>query len=161
MFAFYKATIMPMVRWSSERAGFPLDLKNIRNPVQIVPSRVLDRIGVPDFEIDDSFIYPDHMRKEAEAKDAARKRTPTPKPSEFAISLAAYIQTVIGRVLCVVKNRKSKSATKRKVILTQRIPFMSLLDSLLRHFRSLIRKFMGDRFPLNDKFRTGLCLNNL
>jgi RNA polymerase subunit RPABC4/transcription elongation factor Spt4 len=34
------------------------------------------------------------MRKEAEAKDAVRKRTPTPKPSEFAISLAAYIQTI-------------------------------------------------------------------
>jgi hypothetical protein len=36
------------------------------------------------------------MRKEAEAKDAARKRTPTPKPSEFAISLTTYIQTVTG-----------------------------------------------------------------
>jgi hypothetical protein len=36
-----------------------------------------------------------HRNPEAEAKDAARKRTPTPKPSEFAISLAAYIQTII------------------------------------------------------------------
>jgi hypothetical protein len=85
---FYKATMIPMVRSGFEKAGFLLDLENIRNPVQIVPSRVLDRIGVPDFEIDDSLIYLDHMRKEAEAKDAARKRTPTPKPSEFAINWA-------------------------------------------------------------------------
>jgi hypothetical protein len=54
----------------------------------------MDRIGVPDFEIDDSFIYADNMRKEVEAKDAAGKRTPIPKPREFAINLAAYIQTV-------------------------------------------------------------------
>jgi hypothetical protein len=36
------------------------------------------------------------MRKEAEAKDAARKPAPTSKPSEFTISLVAYIQTVTG-----------------------------------------------------------------
>jgi hypothetical protein len=36
------------------------------------------------------------MRKEAEAKDTDRKGTPTHKPSKFTISLAAYIQTVIG-----------------------------------------------------------------
>jgi hypothetical protein len=33
------------------------------------------------------------MRKEAEVKDSACKCMPTPKPSEFAISLTAYIQT--------------------------------------------------------------------
>jgi hypothetical protein len=73
-----------------------LDLESIRNPVQIVPSRVLDRIGVLDLEIDDLFICPDHVRKEAEVKNTARKSTPTPKQSEFAISLAVYIQTIIG-----------------------------------------------------------------
>jgi hypothetical protein len=96
LLVFDKATIIPMVLWSFERSGFLLDLENIRNPVQIVLSRALDRSGVSDFEIDDSFIYPDHMRKEAEVKVAARKRAPTPKPSEFAISLAAYIQTITG-----------------------------------------------------------------
>jgi hypothetical protein len=41
------------------------------------------------------------MTNEADAKNAARKRTPTPKPSEFAISLAACIQTVTGtHLLC-------------------------------------------------------------
>jgi hypothetical protein len=51
LLAFYKATIIPMVRWSFERAGFLLDIENIRNPVQIVPSRVLVRISIPNFEI--------------------------------------------------------------------------------------------------------------
>jgi hypothetical protein len=88
LLVFHKANMKPVVRWSFERAGFMLDLENIRNPVQIVPSRVLDRIGVSDFEIDDWFISLDHMRKEAKMKDAARKRTPTPKPGELAISLA-------------------------------------------------------------------------
>jgi hypothetical protein len=63
LLAFYRATIIPMVRWRFERAGFLLDLENIRNPVQIVPRRVLDRIGVPNFEIGNSFIHPDQMRK--------------------------------------------------------------------------------------------------
>jgi hypothetical protein len=96
LLAFYKATIIAMVRWSFERAGFLLDLEKIRFLVRIVPSKILDRIGVPDFEIDDSFIYPDHMRKEAEVKDVTRKRLRTPKPSEFAISLAANIHTITG-----------------------------------------------------------------
>jgi hypothetical protein len=80
--AFDKATIIPMVCWSFERVVFLLDLENIRSPVQIVPSRVLDQINVSDFEIGDSFIYPDHMRKEVQVKDA-HKLTPTPKLSEF------------------------------------------------------------------------------
>jgi hypothetical protein len=75
-----------VVRWSFERAEFLLDLETIKNPVLIVPSRVLDRIGAPNLEIDDSFVYPDHMSKEVRVEDAARKRAPTPKPSEFAIS---------------------------------------------------------------------------
>jgi hypothetical protein len=72
------------------------DLDNIRNPVQIDPSRVLDRISVPDSEPDDSFIDPDQMTKKGPARDAPRKREPTPKPSGFAISLAAYIQAPAG-----------------------------------------------------------------
>jgi hypothetical protein len=62
----------------------------------------MNRIGALGFETNDSFIYSDHLRKETEEKDAARRRTPTPKQGEFAISLAAYIQTVTGTCpLCV------------------------------------------------------------
>jgi hypothetical protein len=96
LLAFYKATIIPMVRWSFERGGFLLDLDDIRNPVQIDPSRVLARIALPDSEFDESFISPAEMRKDAEGMNAARKRSPAPKPSDFAISLAAYIQAAVG-----------------------------------------------------------------
>jgi hypothetical protein len=134
LLAFDKATIILMVRWSFERVGFLLDLENIRNTVQIVPSRVLDRIGLPDSEIDDSFTYPGHMRKDAEAMDAARKCTPTPKPSEFAISLAAYIQTkTVTCPLCgyeeedQVSNEKESDSNETDLIhITFRLAFMTL-----------------------------------
>jgi hypothetical protein len=90
--AFYKTTIIPMIRWSFEWAEFLIDRGDIRNPVQIEPSRVLTRIAVPDVELDDPFIYPDQMRKEFEGMNTVRKYAPTPKSSDFAISLAAYIQ---------------------------------------------------------------------
>jgi hypothetical protein len=73
LLAFYKATILPMVRSSFKRDGFLVDLDDIRNPVQIDPSRVLARIALPDSEFDGSFIDPAEMRKDAEGMNAARK----------------------------------------------------------------------------------------
>jgi hypothetical protein len=149
LLAFYKATIILMVAWSFERAGFLLDLENIRNPVQIAPSRVLDRIGVSDFEIDDSFIYPDHMGKKAEAKGAARKCTPTPKPSEFAMSVAAYIQIVIGTCpLCDHEEEEQVSNEEESDSNSTDPPHVTFVTL------SLIQKFMDDHFPLNNEFCT-------
>jgi hypothetical protein len=88
LLAFCKATMIPMIRWSFERAGFLLDLTDIRNPVQIEPSRVLAQIALPDVELDDSVIDPDQMRKGVEHMNAPRKCVPTPKPSDFPISFA-------------------------------------------------------------------------
>jgi hypothetical protein len=84
------------VRWSFGRARFLLDLDNIRNPVRIDPSRLLDRISVPYFELDDTFIYPDQMTKENPPINGPRKREPIPRLSEFAISSAAYNQATAG-----------------------------------------------------------------
>jgi hypothetical protein len=50
LLAFYKAAIIPLVRWNFKRAGFLLDIENLRNPVQIAPIRFLDRTGVPTFK---------------------------------------------------------------------------------------------------------------
>jgi hypothetical protein len=115
---------IPMVRWIIQRGGCPLDL-GIRNPVQTDPSRALDLISVPDFELDDSLIYPDQMTKESPARNSLRKREPTPKPSEFAISLAAYIRQQPGRVQCVA------TVKKRKSIPIQRTRLSSLFDHQL------------------------------
>jgi hypothetical protein len=96
LFAFYKATMIPMIRWSFERAGFLLDLSGIRNPVQIDPNRALAQIAVPDVERDDSVIDPDQMRKTVDDMNAARKCVPTPKPSDFPISFTVSIQVTSG-----------------------------------------------------------------
>jgi hypothetical protein len=101
LLVFYKATIVPMVHWSFEGAGFLHNEDNIRNPVQIGSNRVLARIAVPGHELNDSFIYPDQIRKEVESKNAPRKRALFPNPREFALSLAAYVQAAVGtRPLC-------------------------------------------------------------
>jgi hypothetical protein len=128
--AFYKATIIPMVRWSFERAGFLLDLNDIRNPVQIEPSRVLGRFAVPELELDDAFIYPDEMQKEVEGMNATRKRAATPKPSDFAISLAAYIQAAAGTCpLCGHEEEDAGSEEESDSNETNPIPL--LVDQLL------------------------------
>jgi hypothetical protein len=56
-----------MVRWSFKRAEFLRDLDDIRNPVQIPPSRVLAQIALPDSEFDDSFISPAYIQAAARA----------------------------------------------------------------------------------------------
>jgi hypothetical protein len=124
LLAFYKATIVPMVRWSFEPGGFLLDLDDIRNPVEIDPTRVLTRIALLDSEFDDSFIYPVKMRKNAEGMNAARKLAPAPKPSDFAISLAACIQVAAGTCpLCgheeeeEFSNEKESDASKKHPLL--------------------------------------------
>jgi hypothetical protein len=122
-----------MVRWSFERAGFPFDLENVRPPVQIFLSRVLDRIAFPDFEIDESFINPDHMRKEAKVKDPAGKCMLTPKASEYPINSAAHIQTRTGTCpLCgheeekrVSHEEKSEANETDPVRVTFRLAFVT------------------------------------
>jgi RNA polymerase subunit RPABC4/transcription elongation factor Spt4 len=52
------------------------------------------------------------MRKEPEAKDVARKCTPIPKPSEFAISLAAYVQTETG--MCPLCGHEEEAQVNNK-----------------------------------------------
>jgi hypothetical protein len=97
LLALDKVMIIPIVRWSLERAGCLPDLSNMRNLVQIDANRVLTRIAVPSFERDDSFIDPDQMRNEVEAMTTAHKWAPTPKPRDFAISFAACIQAARKR----------------------------------------------------------------
>jgi hypothetical protein len=41
LLAFYKATIVPMVKWSFLRAGFRLNPDNLMDPVTVIPSQIL------------------------------------------------------------------------------------------------------------------------
>jgi hypothetical protein len=58
LLAFYKSTIIPMVRWSFERAGFRLNSDNLLSPLTVDPTPALDRLDVPELSFDDAFAYP-------------------------------------------------------------------------------------------------------
>jgi hypothetical protein len=61
LLVFYKSTIIPMVRWSFERAGFRLNSDNLLSPLTIDPTSVLDPLDVPELPLDDPFAYPDQL----------------------------------------------------------------------------------------------------
>jgi hypothetical protein len=61
LLAFYKSTIILMVRWNFERAGFRLNSDNLLSPLTLDPTPVLDRFDVSEFLFDDAFIYPDQL----------------------------------------------------------------------------------------------------
>jgi hypothetical protein len=87
--------------------GFPYDLNDFGNLVQIDPNRVLVRAIIRDFEPDKSFSYVDPLRKEFEANSPVRKLAPVLKPSEFSVSLAVHTQATAGTCpLCVHKEEE-------------------------------------------------------
>jgi hypothetical protein len=59
--AFYKSTIIPMVRWSFELAGFHSNSDHLLSLLTVDPTSVLDRLDVPELPFDDSFVYPDQL----------------------------------------------------------------------------------------------------
>jgi hypothetical protein len=60
LLAFYKSTIIPMVRWGFEPAGFRLNSDNLLSLLTVDPTPVLDRLDVPELPFDDAFVYPDN-----------------------------------------------------------------------------------------------------
>ena len=93
--AFYKATIIPMVRWSFSRAGFRLDPHNLFAPLTVNPAEVLDRLKVPDISLE-SFVSLGQEEDLSSTISSDHRRIRIPRPSEFAISLKAYADTVTG-----------------------------------------------------------------
>jgi hypothetical protein len=48
-----------MIRWSFVRADFFLKPENLLDPVGVNGTRVLERIEVPEFPVDEAFMYPE------------------------------------------------------------------------------------------------------
>jgi hypothetical protein len=94
LLAFCKGAITPAARWGFERTGLLVDADNIRNPIQIGASIILDRISVPAFN--DVCISPSQMREEAANKNATHKRTPIPKSNQFIIRMVVCIKVATG-----------------------------------------------------------------
>jgi hypothetical protein len=93
--AFYKATIIPMVRWSFIRAGLFLKLDDLFGPLTVNPAAVIDRIALPEIAIE-HFVAPETTRSPLSTDRSVRRRDQIPGPIEFAVSLRAYIDNVSG-----------------------------------------------------------------
>jgi hypothetical protein len=97
LLAFYKNTIILMVRWNFERAGFRLTSDNRLSPVTFDPTPVLDRLDVPELPFDDAFVSPDQLDPQRLQLTAQRRRQRSLGPAQFAISLMAYVDATIGK----------------------------------------------------------------
>jgi hypothetical protein len=95
--AFYKNTIIPMVRWSFERAGFCLNSDNLLSPLTVDPTPVLDRLDVPELPFDDAFVYQDQLDPQRLQLTAQCRRQRISGPAQFAINLMAYVDATVGK----------------------------------------------------------------
>jgi hypothetical protein len=97
LLAFDKSMIIPMVRWSFERAGSRLNSDNLLSPLTVDPTPVLDRLDVPELPFDDTFVYTDQQNPRR--LTAQRRRQRIPGPAQFAINLMAYVDATVGKYL--------------------------------------------------------------
>jgi hypothetical protein len=110
LLAFYKSTIIPMIRWSFERAGLHLNPDDLMGPLTINPGPVLQRLEVPELSFDDAFVYPEQLGRQQAQGTPRHRRQPIPGPTEFAISLMAYVDATIGKCpLCGHKEDEGSS----------------------------------------------------
>jgi hypothetical protein len=99
LLAFYKSTIIPMVRWSFERAGFRLNSDNLLSLLTVDPTPILDRLNVPGLPFDDAFVYPDQLDSQRLRLTAQRRRQRISGPAQFAINRLAYVDATVGKCL--------------------------------------------------------------
>jgi hypothetical protein len=97
LLAFYKNTIIPMVRWSFERAGFRLNSDNLLSPLIVDPTPVLDRLDVPELLLDDAFVHPGQLDAQRLPLTAQRRRQRIPGSAQFAINLMTHLDATVGK----------------------------------------------------------------
>jgi hypothetical protein len=93
--AFYKATIIPMVRWSFIQAGFRPNPKNLLAPLTVTPADVLNRIAMPEVTFKE-YIFTPTTQAALPAGRAGNQHAPIPRPTDFAVNLKAYVDKVAG-----------------------------------------------------------------
>jgi hypothetical protein len=97
LLAFYKSTIVPMFRWSFERAGFRLNSDNRPSSLTVDPTPVHDRPDVPELLLDDAFVYPDQLDPQRPKLTMQRRRQRIPGSAQVAINLMAYVGATVGK----------------------------------------------------------------
>jgi hypothetical protein len=95
LLAFYKATIIPLVRWSFVRGGLHLNPQDLFAPLTVTTDEVLDRITSPEMRLED-LVFPQASETSGAAGQATRRRARMPRPTDFAISLPAYLNALVG-----------------------------------------------------------------
>jgi hypothetical protein len=96
LLALYKSTIIPMVRWSFERAAFRLNSDNLLSHLTGDSIPVLDRLDVLELPFDGAFGYPDQLDPQRLQLTAQRGRQRIRGPAQFVINLMAYIDATVG-----------------------------------------------------------------
>jgi hypothetical protein len=110
LLAFYKSTVIPMIWWSFERAGFRLNSDSLLSPLTVDPTLVLDRVDVLGLPFDGAFVYPDQLDLQRLQLTAQRRRQRIPGPAQFAINLMAYVNATLGKCpLCGHEERDQSS----------------------------------------------------
>jgi hypothetical protein len=123
LLAFYKTAIIPMVRWSFERAGFRLNSDNLLSPLTVDPTPILDRFDVPELPFDDAFVYPDQLNPQRLQLTAQRRRRRIPGPAQFAISLMAHVDANVRKcLLCGHEEVSSPLMRKKKTLIKSSAP---------------------------------------
>jgi hypothetical protein len=74
LIVFYQSTVIPMVRWSFERAWFCLNSSDLLGAVTIDPIHVPERIDVAEFPFEDALLYPEWLRPEQLQESEPRRR---------------------------------------------------------------------------------------
>jgi hypothetical protein len=97
LLAFDKSTIIPIVQWSFERAGFRLDSDNLLGPLTVDPTPILDRLNVLEPPFNDGFGYLDQLDPQRLQLTAQGRRQRIPGPAQFAINLMLYVDTTVGK----------------------------------------------------------------
>jgi hypothetical protein len=119
LLAFYKSTIIPMVRWNFERAGFRLNSDNLLSPLAVDPTPVLDRLDVPELPFDDAFVYPDQLNPQRLHLTAQRRRQWIPGPTQFSINLMAYVDVTVGKCLLCFHEEGEQSLMRKNKLLNK------------------------------------------
>jgi hypothetical protein len=97
LLAFYKSTIISMVWWSFERAGFRLNSDNLMSHLIVDPTPVLDRLDVSELPFDDAFVYPDQPDLQRLQLTVQHRRQRIPGQAQFAINLLVYVDMTVGK----------------------------------------------------------------
>jgi hypothetical protein len=96
--AFYKATIIPVMKWSFVWAEFRLNPKNLFAPLTVTPADVLARIAIPQIGLED-YIFGATPEGPLPAGRARHRRALVPGPTEFAVNLKTYVDKMAGTCL--------------------------------------------------------------